>query len=96
MEDNHGSRAVRFLLFWVLSLTVFPCSETTGSTLEFILFELAQHHNFQDKLRAEIQAAELVIFARGDTTFRVTDLENLAYCSAVIKVCTSSGLGRET
>lgn len=60
--------------------------ETTANTMSWTLFELAQHPDIQEKLRAEIQEAESVLRARGDTEFTAADFENMPYTIAVMKV----------
>ncbi|KAJ7308751.1 cytochrome P450 [Mycena albidolilacea] len=59
--------------------------ETTANTMSWTLFELTKHRDVQEKLRAEIQATESVIYARGDTEFTASDFESMAYTTAVMK-----------
>ncbi|KAJ7817165.1 cytochrome P450 [Mycena olivaceomarginata] len=59
--------------------------ETTANTMSWTLFELTKHPDVQEKLRAEIQATESVIYARGDTEFTASDFESMAYTTAVMK-----------
>ncbi|KAJ7236602.1 cytochrome P450 [Mycena haematopus] len=59
--------------------------ETTANTMSWTLFELTKNLDVQAKLRAEIQATEKAIHARGDTEFTATDFEAMAYTTAVMK-----------
>ncbi|KAF7362982.1 Cytochrome P450 [Mycena venus] len=60
--------------------------------MSWTLFELTKHPDVQAKLRAEIQAAESAIYARGDTEFTASDFESMVYTTAVMKpLVTKSG-----
>ncbi|KAJ6510946.1 cytochrome P450 [Mycena sanguinolenta] len=59
--------------------------ETTANTMCWTLFELTKNPDVQAKLRAEIQATERAIHARGDTEFTAADFESMAYTTAVMK-----------
>ncbi|KAF8149244.1 cytochrome P450 [Mycena galopus ATCC 62051] len=59
--------------------------ETTANTMSWTLFELTKNPDVQAKLRAEIQATERAIHARGDTDFTAADFESMAYTTAVMK-----------
>ncbi|KAF7316400.1 Cytochrome P450 [Mycena indigotica] len=59
--------------------------ETTAVTLSWTLFELTQHRDVQNKLRAEIQATERAIRERGETQFTWSDFEAMPYTIAVMK-----------
>jgi cytochrome P450 len=54
--------------------------------MSWTLFELTKHPDVQAKLRAEIQAAEQSVYARGDTEFTAEDFDSMAYTIAVMKV----------
>jgi cytochrome P450 len=60
--------------------------ETSATTLCWVLLELARNPSVQNKLRDEIRTMEHAIHARGDSDFAATDLDNMPYLSAVIKV----------
>jgi len=60
--------------------------ETSATTLCWVLLELARNPAVQKKLRDEIRTMEHVIRARGNSDFTATDLDNMPYLSAVIKV----------
>jgi cytochrome P450 len=59
--------------------------ETTANTMSWTLFELTKNPDVQAKLRAEIQATERAIHARGNTDFTAADFESMAYTTAVMK-----------
>ncbi|KAJ7691727.1 cytochrome P450 [Mycena rosella] len=59
--------------------------ETTANTLSWTMFELTQHPDVQSKLRAEIQATESAMRARGATEFTYVDFEAMPYTVAVMK-----------
>ncbi|KAH9927549.1 cytochrome P450 [Amylocystis lapponica] len=59
--------------------------ETTGSSLCFILYELARHPEVQEKVRTEIRSAFEAVHARGDSDYTITDLEGMHYVLAVLK-----------
>ncbi|KAJ7640871.1 cytochrome P450 [Mycena polygramma] len=59
--------------------------ETTANTMSWTMLELAQRPDIQSKLRAEIQATEKAMRARGDTEFTYTDFDSMSYHIAVMK-----------
>ncbi|KAJ7318602.1 cytochrome P450 [Mycena albidolilacea] len=59
--------------------------ETTASTMSWTLLELTKNPHVQIKLRAEIQATEREIHARGDVEFTAADFALMAYTTAVMK-----------
>jgi len=59
--------------------------ETTANTLSWTMLELTRHPDVQTKLRAEIQAAESTMHARGATEFTYVDFEAMPYTVAVMK-----------
>lgn len=58
--------------------------ETVATTLCWILLELARHPDVQNKLRAEIRAAEERL-GYSSSDFNANDLDGLQYLSAVLK-----------
>lgn len=60
--------------------------ETSATTLCWVLLEVARNPTVQKKLRDEIRTMEHAIHVRGDSDFTATDLDNMPYLSAVIKV----------
>jgi len=60
-------------------------NETTAKSLTFALWELAKHHDLQDKLRAEIKEALASVEARGDTDLTANDFETMPYLVAITK-----------
>ncbi|KAJ7167314.1 cytochrome P450 [Mycena crocata] len=59
--------------------------ETTANTMSWTLFTLTKHPHVQAKLRAEIQATERAVHARGDTEFTAADFDSMTYTIAVMK-----------
>ena len=64
--------------------------ETTSSTLSFLLYELARHPKYQERMRQEIRDARAVVTTRNGAEFTVEDLDSLTLCVNAIKV---SGVG---
>lgn len=60
--------------------------ETTASTVSWLLYELANHPDFQDKIREEIVQKRSELIARGDPDFSMEDLESMESLQAAIKV----------
>lgn len=51
-----------------------------------MLLEIAKNPDVQKRLREEIRATERAIHVRGDSDFTATDLDNMEYLAAVMKV----------
>lgn len=60
--------------------------ETTANTITWLLWELAKHPEYQEKMRAEVRQKRAEIAARGDSDFSMEDLENMVYLQAALKV----------
>lgn len=60
--------------------------DTTAGTLSWMLWELAKHPEYQDKMRSEILATRARVAQRGESTFTIDDLDSLKYTVAAIKV----------
>lgn len=60
--------------------------ETTANTIAWLLWELAKHPEYQQKLRDEIALKRAEINARGDVDFTMDDLESMEYLQAALKV----------
>jgi alkylphenol/PAH-inducible cytochrome P450 monooxygenase len=60
--------------------------ETTANTVTWLLWELAKHPEYQDKLRAAIIDKRSEVNARGDQDFSIDDLESVEYLQAAIMV----------
>ena len=60
--------------------------ETSATTLCWVLLELARHPEVQQRLRKEIRDTEQAVRARGGSDFTASDLDNMSYLHAVIKV----------
>ena len=73
-----------------LGLCFQSCSFRTWSSqilqLTFGFWELAKHHDFQEKLRVEINETLAKVKERGDTNFTIKDFENMPHLVAVTKV----------
>ncbi|KAH9949310.1 cytochrome P450 [Amylocystis lapponica] len=59
--------------------------ETTANTLAWCLMELANHPDYQARLRTELRAREKIIQDRGETYFTAPDLEAMPYLQAVLR-----------
>jgi cytochrome P450 len=60
--------------------------DTTALSLSWLLFELSRHPKDQQRIRDEIDAARANIRARGDDDFTISDLENMTFMNACLKV----------
>ncbi|KAM5532813.1 hypothetical protein V8D89_013532 [Ganoderma adspersum] len=59
--------------------------ETTASSMTWLLYELARHPEYQQKMRDEIRAIRARAAERGDADFSVADLDAMTYCLAAMK-----------
>ncbi|PIL24888.1 cytochrome P450 [Ganoderma sinense ZZ0214-1] len=59
--------------------------ETTASVLTWLLYELARHPEYQQKMRDEVRAIRARVAERGDADFSVADLDAMTYCFAAMK-----------
>ncbi|KAM5534479.1 hypothetical protein V8D89_011811 [Ganoderma adspersum] len=59
--------------------------ETSSSTLSFVLYELARHPEYQERMRQEIRGVRARVIARGDNAFTTEDLESLTLLVSAIK-----------
>ncbi|KAF8573774.1 cytochrome P450 [Ramaria rubella] len=59
--------------------------ETTASTINWALYELSKHPEFQNLLRHEIKQTRKEAAQRGDKEFSVADLDSMKYLLALIK-----------
>lgn len=60
--------------------------ETTATTLDFVLYELAKRPECQAKMRDEIVSLREKMQGRGATEYTLEDLDTLQYTTAVVKV----------
>jgi cytochrome P450 len=60
--------------------------ETTASTMNWVLWELSKDPEYQALCREEIAHIRSQVIVRGEEDFSITDLENMPYVTAVIKV----------
>jgi cytochrome P450 len=67
--------------------------ETTASSMNWILMELAKNPEYQTLVREEIRRLRREVIARGDDDFTMTDLENMPYMTAAIKVLSENSDG---
>lgn len=61
--------------------------ETTASSMNWVLMELAKHPEYQSQVREEITRLRAEVVARGDEDFSMADLERMPLLTAAIKVC---------
>lgn len=59
--------------------------ETTASSMTWLLYELARHPEYQQKMRDEVHAVRARVAERGDDDFSVVDLDSMTYCLAAMK-----------
>ncbi len=59
--------------------------ETTASSMTWLLYHLARHPEYQQKMRDEIHAIRARVTERGDADFSVADLDAMTYCLAAMK-----------
>ncbi|KAF8589039.1 cytochrome P450 [Ramaria rubella] len=59
--------------------------ETTASTINWALYELSTHPEFQDLVRNEIQQTRKQAAQRGDREMSVADLDSMKYLLALMK-----------
>ncbi|KAI8975825.1 PAH-inducible cytochrome P450 monooxygenase PC-PAH 4 [Trametes punicea] len=59
--------------------------ETTATTVSFLLYELARKPEYQARMRQEIMEARSRVLDRGDTEFRMDDLDEMTLCLNAIK-----------
>lgn len=59
--------------------------ETTASSMNWVLMELAKNPDYQSQVREEITRLRTEVVARGDEDFSMTDLERMPLLTAAIK-----------
>ena len=62
--------------------------ETTSATLTFVLYELARHPEYQERMRQEIRDVRIKAAQRGEGGLAPEDLESLTLTNNAIKVRT--------
>lgn len=60
--------------------------ETTASSMNWVLMELAKNPEYQSQVREEIAHLRTEVVARGDDDFNMADLERMPLLTAAIKV----------
>ncbi|EMD32080.1 hypothetical protein CERSUDRAFT_77670 [Gelatoporia subvermispora B] len=68
-----------------IATLVIAGHETTASTLNYILWELAKASQYQAKIRKEIRILRDAVAQRGDLEYTSEDLESMKYAVAVVK-----------
>ncbi|KAI0644555.1 PAH-inducible cytochrome P450 monooxygenase PC-PAH 4 [Trametes meyenii] len=72
------------LLAEMFTLTIAG-HETTSMALAFLLYELARHPKYQDRLRKDIREARARANARGDSDLTIEDLDGIPSLTNAIK-----------
>lgn len=72
-----------------MSTFILAGHETTSSAMNWLLWDVAKHPDYQNKIRREISVMRSKIIARGDTEFKMEDYDSMVYTTAAIKVSTS-------
>lgn len=87
MSENPSLQLSKKEMVAQMGALTFAGHETTASTLTWLLWELAKHPEFQDKLRTEIQEKREEISLLADQAeFSVDDLEDMPFLQALLKV----------
>ncbi|KAI0747630.1 cytochrome P450 [Daedaleopsis nitida] len=68
-----------------MATLTFAGHETTAVTLSFLLYELARHPRYQERMRKEIQNIRARVTERGDQDFTIEDLDSLSLTVNAIK-----------
>ncbi len=69
--------------------------ETTSAALSFILYELARHPEYQERMRQEIRDARAKVIARGGNELTTGDLDSLTLSINAIKASAVPVLGAQ-
>ncbi|KAI0826389.1 cytochrome P450 [Irpex lacteus] len=86
MSENPSLQLSKKEMVAQMGALTFAGHETTASTLTWLLWELAKHPEFQDKLRTEIQEKREEISLLADQAeFSVDDLEDMPFLQALLK-----------
>ncbi|KAJ3011042.1 hypothetical protein NUW54_g2300 [Trametes sanguinea] len=59
--------------------------ETTALTMNWMLYEISRHPEYQAKMRDEVKALRARVAARGDSDFSLSDLESMTHVQAAMK-----------
>jgi len=84
-SENDTTKLSHYEMMSQMRTLMLAGQETTSNTLSFALLELAQHPQYQDRLRAEIQARAVNVRNRGDVDFTAADMEAMPFLQAVVK-----------
>jgi cytochrome P450 len=60
--------------------------DTTAATFTWWLYEMAQHPEWQARVRDEIREMRARVEERGEAEFSTTDMESMALMQATLKV----------
>jgi len=84
-SENEHARLTHEEMLSQMRTIMLAGQETTSNTLTFALNELANHPEYQTRLREEIRAKEQSIRERGDVDFSIADMESMPYLQAVVR-----------
>ncbi|TBU30193.1 cytochrome P450 [Dichomitus squalens] len=89
IKANHSADAKTRLDDEELSAEMFTLTlaghETTSATLTFLLYELARHPEYQERMRQEIRDVRAKVAQRGGAEFATEDLDSLTLTNNAIK-----------
>ena len=92
VKANHSADAKTRLDDEELTAEMFTLTlaghETTSSTLTFLLYELARHPEYQERMRREIRDVRAKAVQRGAGELGAEDLDSLTLTNNAIKVST--------
>ncbi|KIK60906.1 hypothetical protein GYMLUDRAFT_200226 [Collybiopsis luxurians FD-317 M1] len=83
--ENPKAQLTEEELFSQMRAILVAGQETTSSTINWLLYELVRNTKLQDKLRAEIHAAQRVAALRGDSELNIHDLGGMPLLGATVK-----------
>ena len=92
MSENPSLQLSRKEMMAQMGALTLAGHETTANTLSWMLWELAKHPHFQDKLRSEIRDKKEEVSLRetgviaSQVDFCIDDLESMPFLQAVVKV----------
>ncbi|KDQ64101.1 hypothetical protein JAAARDRAFT_201503 [Jaapia argillacea MUCL 33604] len=84
-STNPAARLSESEMYAQMRTMILAGHETSANSLTWTLWELAKNPKMQLRLRREIRDAEVAVRQRGDSEFRLVDIEAMAYLQAVLK-----------